>query len=160
MTRIAALLLCALPLLWSCTTNMPTAEQGNPSNERKVLLAGENTAYKRQLAAETIRAVGTDNCYFRIVGLDQLEAFNASSYRAVVLLAGYRAGRLDGRVTRFLEHNPTDHRVILFFTRGSDDPLPQGKGPDVKVDAISSASRADRVQQRADQLALLIRERL
>ena len=59
MARIVALVLLSLPLLWSCTTNMPLSEQGDPASGRKVLIAGENTAYKRQLAADTIRAVGT-----------------------------------------------------------------------------------------------------
>lgn len=158
MTRIAFLLF-ALPLLAGCATNLPLSEQGDPSSERKVLIAGENTAYKRQLAAETIRAAGTGDCYYRIVGLDQLEALDTAPYRAVVLLAGYRMGRLDARVTKFLERNQTNDRVILLLTRSSDDPLPQNKAPRVKVDAISSASRADQLELRANQLALLIKSR-
>ncbi len=159
MTRIA-LVICALALLWGCTTNMPVSEQGDPSSERKVLIAAENTEYKRELAAQTIRAAGTADCYFRIVGLDQLEAVDTSPYKAVVLLAGYRMGRLDDRVTRFLEKNQANDKVILFFTRSSDDPLPQNKAPQVRVDAISSASRADQVGPRAEKLALLITSRL
>jgi hypothetical protein len=160
MPRIFVLLLSTLPLLWSCTTNMSVSEYGNPSSERKVLIAGEGTAYKRQLAAETIRILGTEKCYFRILGLDRLEALDTAPYQAVVLLAGYRAGRLDERVKRFLKGNPTNQKVILFLTRGTDDPMPQSKMPDVKVDSISSASRMDGVEMRADQLAVLIRERL
>jgi len=160
MTRIVAVALLTLPLLWSCTTNMAVSEYGNPASDRKVLIAAESTAYKQQLVAETIRAVGTGNCYFRVLGLDQLEKLDGAPYRAVVLLAGYRAGRLDNRVVAFLKRDPEDHKVILFFTRGSDDPLPPGRMPDVKVDSVSSASRSDKVEQRADQLATLIKERL
>jgi hypothetical protein len=46
-----------------------------------------------------------------------------------------------------------------FFTRGTEDPMPERWRPDLQVDAVSSASRDDRVQRRAQELAALLEER-
>ncbi len=160
MKKAVAILLCCVPLLWSCASNMAVSEYGSASNGKKVLIAGENTGYKQQLAAEVIRAVGTESCYFRVVGLNQLETMDAAPYQAIVLLAGYRMGRLDGRAAKYLQRDPENPKVILFVTGGNDDPRPKDEMPDVKVDSISSASLVDKVGMRADQLAALITERL
>ena len=159
MTRFAVLVLVVLVLFCGCATNMTPSEQGNSASGRKVLIAGENTEFKQRLAAAVIEKLGTQDWYFRTIGLDQLAQFDTGPYRAVLVLAGFRAGRLDGRVLGFLGKDPSNQKVIVLYTRGTDDPMPESKRPDLKVDSISSASRSDRVELRAEQLASLIKER-
>jgi len=159
MTRFAMGALVILVLLSGCATNMAPSEQGNSASGKRVLIAGENTEFKQRLAAAVIEKLGTQDWYFRIIGLDQLAQIDTGSYQAIVVLAGYRAGRLDGRVQESLKRDPSNHKVIVLYTRGTDDPTPPRAGLDLKVDAISSASRNDRVDARAEQLATLIKER-
>lgn len=142
-----------------CKTNMASREVGSPNASRKVLIAGENTAFKRKVVAKVIEDLGTGEWYFRIIGLDQLEEQNNGSYGAVLLLAGYRAGRLDRRVGSFLQHDATNPKAIVFCTRGTEEPMPDRSKPDLNVDSVSSASRDDRVDLRAKQLSALVVQR-
>ena len=59
----------------------------------------------------------------------------------------------------FLAPNPTDPRIVVFYTRGTEDPMPVRSKPDLRVEAISSASKKDREGLRAEQLAALIEAR-
>ena len=158
MMRIAVIALVGL-VLYGCRTNMAPSEQGNEAAAHRVLIAGEDTSFKRELAARVIEKLGTQEWYFRIVGLDQLAKYDAGSYQAILLLAGYRAGRLDMRVQKFLEKDPANPKVIVLYTRGTEDPMPERSKPTLQVDSISSASRSDRVETRAEQLASLISKR-
>jgi hypothetical protein len=72
----------------------------------------------------------------------------------------YAAGRLDERVTRFLQDNPTNPKVIVFSTVGAEDSdRPEWATPDIRVDAVTSASAPDHVNRRADELVKLIKEK-
>jgi hypothetical protein len=159
MRNIALVGLLGFLLLPGCRTNMTRYEAGNADSAHKVLIAGEATAFKQAVVDGVIEKLGTRDWYFRVVGLDQLEAQETETFGAILLVAGYRAGRLDERVIRYLAKDPTNPRVVLFFTRGSEDPMPEKYKPDVRVDAVSSASREDRVESRAQQLADLLRRR-
>jgi hypothetical protein len=149
----------ALLFVFGCRTNMAPLEAGSVTATRRVLIAGEDTPFKRKVVARLIEDLGTRDWYFRIVGLDQADGQENERYGAIVLIAGYRAGRIDQRVSRFLRKDPTSPRVVVFYTRGTEDPMPDRSKPDLKVDSISSASRDDRVELRAGQLAALIAKR-
>ncbi len=69
------------------------------------------------------------------------------------------AGRIDRRVTDWVKDHPADPQLIVFYTRGTDDPMPEKYKPDLDVDAVSAASVDARVDERAEELAKLIRKR-
>ncbi len=159
MRRIAMVGLVGLLCLVGCKSNMAPSEAGNPNGMRRVLIAGEDTAFKRKLAAKVIEELGTPEWYFRIIGLNQLAEQETGQYGAIVLAAGYRAGRIDERVSTFLRKDPENPKVIVFYTRGAEGPMPDWAKAEIRVDSVSSASRDDRVELRAGQLAALIEER-
>ncbi|UCF96205.1 MAG: hypothetical protein JSV89_13575 [Spirochaetaceae bacterium] len=159
MRRIILASLIGVIVLNSCRTNMATFEAGDVNSTRKVLVAGESSAFKERVVAGLIDRLGTRDWYFRIIGLNQLEKENTEPYGAILLVAAYRAGRLDVRVTSYLREDPQNPKTIVFFTRGSEDPLPEKQKPDLRIDAVSSASRDDQVDMRADQLADLVKRR-
>jgi hypothetical protein len=159
MRKIAIIGLVGLLCVFGCKTNMIPSEAGDPNGARRVLIAGEDTAFKRKVVAKVIEKLVTQDWHFRIIGLSQLAEQETGQYGAVLLAAGYRAGRIDERVSSFLLKNPTSPRVIVFYTRGTEDPMPDWSKPDIRVDSVSSASRDDRVELRAGQLAALIEER-
>ncbi len=159
MLKVAALGLFGLFLILGCTSNMTPRESGNSDAQKKVLIAGESSAFKEEVVAKLIGTLGTTDWYFRVVGLDRLEGQETGQYGAVLLVTAFKAGRIDARVSRFLGKDPMNAKVIVFFTRGTEDPMPEWSKPDIKVDAVSSASRNDRVEERAGQLAALIRKR-
>jgi hypothetical protein len=159
MRRFSGVVLLALLLVLGCSTNMASFEIGDPESSRRVLVAGEQTEFKKQVVEGMIEKLGTKSWYIRVIGLDQLAEEDTALYGAIALVAGYRAGRLDQRVSDFLAPNPTDPRIVVFYTRGTEDPMPVRSKPDLRVEAISSASKKDREGLRAEQLAALIEAR-
>ena len=159
MRRMPILCLVGLIALVGCKKNMPSYEAGNVKSARKVLVAGEDTAFKRRVVAKVIEKLGTQDWYFRIIGLDQLSTQEAEQYGAILLLAGVQGGLLDERLTNYLKLDPTNEKLVLLYTRGVEGPLPESVKLDLQVDAVSSASRVDRMDMRAEQLAALLMRR-
>lgn len=160
MRRIALLYLAGMLLVIGCRTNLTPLEGGNIHSTRRVLIAGETSPFKRELVARLIEKLGARDCYYRIIGLSQLEQQETGQYRAILLVAGYRAGRIDERVSRFLQKDPTNRKLVVFYTRGTDTPLPDKDKRDIQVDALSSASSLDRADRLAEQLVALLEKRL
>ena len=159
MKKLPIIGISVLLALAGCMTNMPPFEAGTAGSPRKVLVAGEDTAFKRSVVARVIEKLGTQDWYFRIIGLDQLPAQDTRQYGAIMLLAHFWGGKIDERVTNYLKQDPANRKVVLLYTRGTEDPLPGSVRPDLRVDAVSSASRDDRVEMRAQELAALLAKR-
>ena len=144
----------------SCTKDMEAFEKGNIETPQKVLIAGTDSEFKQNVVNKIIETLGTKDYYFKIIGLEQLDKEETKSYGAILLISSCMAGKIDGRVTQFLQKDPTNQKVIFFYTIGDEDTPPSGKAkPDIEVDAITSASIPDRVEERADELVTLIEER-
>jgi hypothetical protein len=159
MPKIVLISLIALVVFCGCWNDMVPYEAGAVDTPRKVLIAGEDSEFKRDVVARVIETLGTDEWYFRVIGLDQLQEQDTEPYGAILLVAAYRAGRLDERVSTYLNTDPQNAKAILFFTRGTEDPMPEKNKPDIRIDAVSSASKDTRVEQRAEQLVALIEQR-
>lgn len=147
-------------LVCSCAKDMEAFEEGDIKATRKVLIAGTDSEFKQNVVNKIIETLGTEDYYFKIIGLEQLDKEETEPYGAILLISSCMAGKIDGRVTQFLQKDPTNPKVIVFYTIGDEDTPPSGKfKPDIKADAITSASMPDRVDERADQLITLIGER-
>jgi hypothetical protein len=146
-------------LLSGCRTNMVPYEAGDVGNSRKVLIAGEASEFKKNVVAEVIESLGTEDWYFRIIGLDQLEQEDTEHYGAILLITAMQGGRMSEKVITYLGQDPENPKMIVFFTRGSEDPLPEKYRLDIHVDAVSSASKDARVGLRAEQLVDLLERR-
>ncbi len=97
---------------------------------------------------------------FVTCGKKEIDNTDTESYQVILLVTAYVAGRIDGRVRQFLKRDPLNPKVIVFYTIGDEDHPPSGGNrPDIRVDAVASASLSSRVQERADELAALIPKR-
>ena len=157
MGRIAGVAALGAVLLVSCRTGMAPAEQGSAGARWRVLIAGESSGFKERVVAAAIEELGTREWYFRIVGLDQLKDQNLAQYGAILVVATMMGGSLGEPATRFLEVNAADPKVVLFFTRGGEGPIPEQWRLGPQADAVSSASRAEGVEGVARELAALLR---
>jgi hypothetical protein len=158
MPKIILTTLITVIVFCGCRTNMVPYEAGDADNPRKVLIAGEDSEFKRKVVARVIEILGTELWYFRVIGLDQIRKQETEQYNMILLVAAYRAGRLDQRVTTYLSKDPQNPKTILFYTRGSEEPMPEKNKPDIQVDAVSSASKDERVEERAAQLVSLLEQ--
>jgi hypothetical protein len=155
-----AVTLCALAMLVpGCARDVKTAERGESGASRKVLIAAVESDFKRKVMDKAVETLGTKDYYFKIVGLDQLAKEDTAPYGAIVLVGTFMAGRLDGRIMDYAANNQADPRLIVFYTQGAEGPPATGVRSAVKGDVITSASSADRVAPKAEELAGLIRKR-
>ena len=152
--------LLALISMSGCQTDIAHLELGDSAAPRRVLIAGTTSEFKQGIVDRLTERLGAQDYYVRLIGLDRLPETDHSAFGAVLLICEYRAGRIDRRVRRFVEQNPTDPNVIVFCTTGSENSTPRFGEPDVEVDVVSSASQQDLVGERADRLVDLIEERL
>jgi hypothetical protein len=154
--------LFAIFLITGCQDEMAYLEKGSPSTGRKVLIAGSSSDFKQAVVSRVISKLGTEQYYFKVIGLERLDKEDTDQYGAILLVAMYAAGRMDGRVSRFLEKEPHNKKVIVFYTIGSDreDAAEAARARTaLRVDAISSASVPALVDKRAEELAALIEAR-
>jgi hypothetical protein len=159
MPKIILVILTTVIVLCGCKTNMVPYEAGKADSPCKVLIAGEDSEFKRNVVTRVIEILGTEECFFRVIGLNQIQEQETEQYDAIILITAYRAGRLDRRVTRYLSKDPQKAKTILFYTGESDDPMPEKNKPNIQVDAVSSASKDSRVDERAAQLVSLLEQR-
>lgn len=153
---------CVIGLLFTagCQDEMDYLEKGSASAQRKVLIAGTASEFKQDVVDRVIESLGTEDYYFRVIGLDRLKREDTGKYGAIILVARFAAAKLDRRVSRFLEEDPNNPKVIVFYTIGSEEAGVQDWAkPDIKVDTVTSASLPARVKERADELSALIEAR-
>jgi hypothetical protein len=157
---IIGLAAAALFFAFGCGKDMESLEKGDPGAPNRVLIAGTASEFKQDVVERMIRELGTKDYYFKIIGLSRLDKENIDEYGSVLLVAMYAAGRLDERVTRFLQDDPTNPKAIVFYTVGAESgDRPEWATPDIRVDAVTSASVPDLVNRRADELVMLVKER-
>ena len=114
MWRITLIALMALLLTIGCKNDMNSLEKGDPAAARKVLIAGTTSEFKQNVVDRVIEKLGVEDCYFKITGLDQLNKEEIDQFDAILLVARFAAGRMDGRVTRFLEKYPANEKTVVF----------------------------------------------
>lgn len=157
---IIIIILVGLFFVCSCKQDMAFAEKGNINASRKVLIAGVTSEFKENVITEVVEKLETQDYYFKIIGLSQLDREETEQYGAIVLVGTYMAGRIDKRVTKFLQKDPNDPKVIIFYTIGSENNPPSERWEmDITVDAVTSASLPNSVEKRAEQLITLIEKR-
>ena len=155
MQKNAIILLGSL-LLLGCREDMQPFEKGNPNAARRVLIAGTTSEFRQSIVTKVIEKIGTQDCYFKITDLTSLDEEDTEQYDAILLVTALMASRIDGRITDFLQKNPANPKVIVFVTVGGD---PETTKVDIEVDAVTSASQSDRLEERADQLVILFKKR-
>ena len=152
--------LIGLLFVCSCAQDMEDFEKGDIEATRKVLIAGTESEFKQNVVNKVIETLGTQDYYFKIIGLNQLDKEETEPYGVILLISSFMIGKMDKQVTQFLQKDPNNPKVIVFYTTGDDDTPPSGEAkPDIEVDAITSASLPNRIDERADQLVTLIEER-
>ena len=160
MVKMVVMVLAAAVFFLGCYEDMEPFEAGDSSAEQKVLIAAEDTDFKRKVVDTVLENLGTGERYFRIIGLSQLKDADTDRYEAVVLISAVKAGKLDGSVKSFLENGTAKSKTVLFITAGGEVPVSELKEKlGIRVDAVSSASRDNRLEAKAEELKTLL-ERL
>ncbi|MDD5065897.1 MAG: hypothetical protein PHF84_02500 [bacterium] len=140
--------------LFGCSTNMTSFEKGNITSPRKVLIAAEDSAFKKKVVDRLVDKLGTKDWYFRIIGLNQLSKEDSGQYGAIILICKVSMGSIPSRVNTCLKKEQVKPKVVLFITSGSGDPLSGSIKTGIRgVDAVTSASLDGQAEKRADEIA-------
>jgi hypothetical protein len=149
-----------LVLLFGCKSNMPSFERGDANSPKKVLIAAEESTFKRNIVENLIDTIGTEDWYFNVIGIDGLNEADPEQYGAVLLICKMTGGRVEARTRAFLEEQDGNPKLIVLLTTGGKGELPDSAQSDIgTVDAVSSPSKTASVEETANELAALIEKR-
>jgi hypothetical protein len=132
-------------MLWGCASQpVTTVESGPPSpSGRKVLVATQNSKFKKVLVSEIYQALNQYSIYSKIIDVSKLKNQSSAEFSAVVIINKCMAGRPDPRVESFIDREPQKNKIIVLTTGISDSWKPDEPG----VDAMTSASVLDKSDQ-------------
>lgn len=141
----------------SCTRHHTLErEVNNPAQNRKVLIAAEDSAWKDALVNRVVTRLSVGGPFIKVVRMEKLPQTEVADYDVIVLVNSCKAWGLNARVQQFLETNPVHDRVILLTTLGD----PDWNHPDLGVDTVTSASSMDNLTDMANNLTARINARL
>ena len=114
------------------TQETGSSDQGVP----RILIASQQSKFKRALVAEIRTALQKKPCYIKIIDVKALRKESIQNYHAVVIINKCMAGRPDPRVEDYILGVPQKGKIILLTTGYMDAWMPQSP----EVDAMTSAS--------------------
>ena len=141
-------------VFWGCASQpVATVESGTPgSSNRKVLVATQNSKFKRMVVSEIYDELNQNSIYMKIIDVKKLKNQSSAEFSAVVIINKCMVGRPDPRVESFIDREPRKNKIIVLTTGIRDSWKPDESG----VDAMTSAS----VLEKSDQVAKTIVNRV
>lgn len=132
-------------VVWGCASQpLATVESKPPAtSDRKVLVATQNSKFKRAVVSEIQEELNRNSIYLKIIDVKNLKNQSISEFSAIVIINRCMAGRPDPRVESFIDSEPRKNKIIVLTTGILDSWKPDA--PD--VDAITSASVLDKSDQ-------------
>lgn len=148
--RCCILVLGCLSFLGCTLKTVDTMETGDKTSAKsRVLIATQNSEFKRTVVSEIKAALGNDIFYIKILDVKWLPTVSVEDFDAIVILNRCRAGRPDPRVESFIDETRDKQKVIVLTTGRLDSWRPESP----QVDAITSASTMSESAQIARSIA-------
>jgi hypothetical protein len=145
--RVGPFLIFLSLVLWGCASPPIETTQSGPVavSKKSVLIATQNTKFKRALVSEIRNALNNNSIYIKVVDVKNLRYQGTRDFSAVVIINRALAGRPDPRVEIYIDNQPQKNKVIILTTGILDAWKPDTEG----VDAMTSAS----VLSKSDKIA-------
>lgn len=138
-------------VVWGCASQPVATVESGPAaaSNRKVLVATQNSKFKRALVSEIHDELNQNSIYLKIIDVRGLKSQSTAEFSAIVIINRCMAGRPDPRVESFIDREPQKNKIIVLTTGIRDSWKPDAPG----VDAITSASVLDKSDQIARYIA-------
>ena len=132
-------------VVWGCASPPVATVESGPAAalNRKVLVATQNSKFKRALVSEIHDELNQNSIYMKIIDVKRLKNQSGAEFSAVVIINKCMAGRPDPRVESFIDREPQKNKIIVLTTGIHDSWKPDAPG----VDAMTSASVLDNSNQ-------------
>jgi len=121
--------------------NVSSFELHTPHPTKNILLATQGSDFKNTLITNLCDSLSESSFYIKGIDVDRLPDVNDDEWDRILIVNTFMV-RLNRRVDHFLDRNDSPDHVLLYVTSGGADWQPQ---PDLKVDAITSASRKEHI---------------
>lgn len=147
------LLLVTIFILSGCTTNdgkMPEQEFNNPYTPKSILILSKFTDFKAKVIDLVVRRL-RGNYSIKIDDLDKIDKYNFAAYTRVLLIESNYGGKYE-TTENYMRTYGGVNNMILFGTVGGWEST-----PNVKIDAITSASTSENIKTKANILVGKIR---
>jgi hypothetical protein len=140
-------------LLTGCTdsdSRMPEQEYKNPYTLKSLLVLSKLSKFKGELVENITRRLGSSYS-IKIDDLDKIDKYNFAAYTRVLLIESNHAGRYE-KTENYLRSYGGVNNMVFLGTVGEWETT-----PNLKVDAITSASVSNNVKSKANVLITKIR---
>jgi hypothetical protein len=148
------LVFVALAVCGCAVRAVKTTETGDPRARNKVLIATQRSEFKEAVVSRIVEDLKEDLSYVKVIDLKGLKEEPATAYDAVVVVNTCKAWRMSRGASRFVKNFEDKEKVVLLTTSGGGDWMPKPAG----VDAISSASKSNKVDPLADEIVEKVRK--
>ena len=109
----------------------------NPT--KKILIATQGSDFKNSLVKTLCDSLKKTSLFIKGIDVGELEKVNEKEWDKILIINSFLI-RLNKDVNRFANRSVTPENILLFITSGGADWQPQ---PDLKIDAVTSASRKE-----------------
>lgn len=141
--------------LWGCAAKaVNTTEWGDLKARQRVLIATQRSEFKEAVVSRIVEDLEKDLCYVKVIDLKQLKMDSATDYDAIVVVNTCKAWRLTGGASKFVKEFSDKDKIVLLTTAGGEDWKPKS----VEVDAITSASKEQKADPVAEEIARKVRK--
>jgi hypothetical protein len=132
-------------VVWGCASQPVATVESGPAaaSNRKVLVATQNSKFKRAVVSEIHDELNQNSVYLKIIDVKLLKNQSSAEFSAVVIINKCMAGRPDPRVENFIDSEPQKSKIIVLTTGILDSWKPDAPG----VDAMTSASVLNKSHQ-------------
>jgi len=148
-----ALVAVALVAFGCAVRAIKTTETGDPRARNKVLIATQRSEFKEAVVSRIVEDLRKDLHYVKVIDLRALKDEPAREYDAIVVVNTCKAWRMSRGASSFVKSFEEKEKVVLLTTAGGGDWMPKSVG----VDAITSASKSQKVDPLADDIVGRVR---
>jgi hypothetical protein len=158
--RCCILVLCCLAFFGCTLKTIDTMETGDKTSVKsRVLIATQNSEFKRTVVSEIKKALGDGLFYIKMLDIRWLPNEAVDDYDAIVILNRCMAGRPDPRVESFIDTVQDQNKVIVLATGRLDSWKPESSAVDAMTSASTMSESAQIGRSIADKAMAIINSR-
>ena len=141
---------CSVPQYIWPQNDVEFYEINQKTLKKKILIASRKSEYKIKIVEKIQTAFRNRDIYIKTIGIETLKQEDANQYSAVLIINTSMGWEIDRKVESFLNKYGDLNSIIVLTTSAGGDILPDMDGR--QVDAISSASVKENINQTADKI--------
>ncbi len=120
----------------------------SPELNNRILIASQGSSFKNALVSDIIKKLKSDSTYIKIIDVSHLNEIEESQWQSIIIINTCIADKLNSTVIQFMNQLKNVNPVVLFATAGDG----RWKPSNISVDAISSASRMNKIETISEEI--------